>query len=691
MIRDHPSALIDMTQKYCLCWIALGVSGLCSVHAQSLPSVTVTAPAADETTPVGTSLGGAELDRRRAVSLGDTLDGQVGVSSSGFSTAAGRPVIRGQSGSRVTVAENGLDSLDASDISPDHAVTVDPLAARRIEVLRGPSTLLYGGNAVGGLVNSISDLIPTTALRSVSGDLLLGADSASLEKLGAVRLRGGSLDGTGLAPTPGGGSLNWTLGGFARDASDYRIPGNATLGDPSSPTGRLPNSYNRSQGASAGVSWVDRWGVVGLSHTELHATYGTPSEQSVYIDQRNHRTEGLLELDQPVSWLESLRVKAAQVRYRHQEIDASNGEVATQFDSTGYDARLEAAYLPVAGISGVFGLSSRDRTLSSSGSEAYIPSTTDRQNAVFLTAARALGDARLALGTRQSQARLDPTGNPDLPMRNFTLSDYSLGLQVPVRGPVALSINLASAQRAPSVPELYADGPHAATATYEIGNSTLDKERSRNIELSLGSDATPLRWKASVFQQRFENYIAGFATDVNNDGVADRTDDAGTIVNSPQDPSAGPLQRIAYQQAPARFRGLELELGWRPENSAWGWRTFADMVRGTVDGIGDAPRLPPVRVGVSTDYASGPWTGFASVMYAAQQNRTSPFETPTPSYTRVDSEIAYKWKTGSSGSTTLFVAGRNLLNEDIRLSTSYVMTTVPMPGRSFYAGLRVRF
>jgi iron complex outermembrane receptor protein len=436
------------------------------------------------------------------------------------------------------------------------------------------------------------------------------------------------------------------------------------LGDPNSATGRLPNSYNRSTGASGGVSWVDRWGVVGLSHTELNATYGIPSEESVFIDQRNHRTEGLLVLDQPVSWLESLTVKATQVRYRHQEIDASNGEVGTQFDSTGYDTRLEAAYLPIAGISGIFGLSSRDRTLSASGSEAYIPTTADRQNAVFLSAGRAFGDARLEFGTRQSKARLDPTGNPDLAVRNFTLSDYSLGLKMPVGGPIALSINASSAQRAPSVPQLYADGPHAATATFEIGNPTLDKERSRNLELSIGSAATPLRWKASVFQQRFENYIAGFSTDVNDDGVADRVDDEGAIVNSPEDPTAGPLQRL---------------------------RALADTVRGTVEGIGDAPRLPPMRVGVSTDYASGPWTGFASVMYAAQQNRTSPFETPTPSYTRVDGEIAYNWKTGATGSTTLFVAGRNLLNEDIRLSTSYVKDTVPMPGRSFYAGLRVRF
>ena len=308
-----------------------------------------------------------------------------------------------------------------------------------------------------------------------------------------------------------------------------------------------------------------------------------------------------------------------------------------------------------------------------------------------MSAGRAFGNARLEFGTRQSKARLDPTGNPDLPLRNFTLSDYSLGLKMPVGGPIELSINASSAQRAPSVPQLYADGPHAATATFEIGNPMLNKERSRNLELSIGSAATPLRWKASVFQQRFENYIAGFSTDVNDDGVADRVDDEGAIVNSPADPAAGPLRRLAYQEAPAKFRGLEIEIGWRPVNSAWGWRTFADTVRGTVEGIGDAPRLPPMRVGVSTDYASGPWTGFASVMYAAQQNRTSPFETPTPSYTRVDGEIAYNWKTGATGSATLFVAGRNLLNEDIRLSTSYVKDTVPMPGRSFYAGMRVRF
>ena len=234
-------------------------------QAQSLEAVTITAtPLGD--TPLQSSqpvsvLSGTELDRRRAVSLGDTLDRLPGVTSTGFGTAAGRPVIRGQSGPRVGITDNGLDTLDASALSPDHASVADPLGFRRIEVLRGPATLLYGSGAIGGLVNGVSDRIPTTRLRSVSGDALIAGDSASRERLGAFNLRGGVP--AGGAAAAGSGGLNWTLGAFTRKAEDYRIPGNAIVGDPASASGRLPNSFAEGRGLSAGVSWVDRWGAAG--------------------------------------------------------------------------------------------------------------------------------------------------------------------------------------------------------------------------------------------------------------------------------------------------------------------------------------------------------------------------------------------------------------------------------------------
>lgn len=670
-----------------------------AAHAEPLQDVSVTAtPLGD--TPLQSSqpvsvLRGAELDRRRGASLGETLDGLPGVHSSGFGTAASRPVIRGFSGPRVGVKENGLDTMDASALSPDHAVAVDPLEARQIEVLRGPATLLYGSGAIGGLVNAVSDRIPTSPQTGLRGDALLGLDSASREKLGSLRLRGGWQPGArpadGAAPArSGGGSLNWTLGAFDRDAKDYAIPGNAVRGDPTSASGRLPNSFSESRGLSGGVSWTDRWGAAGLSHSGIDSRYGIPSEDGVFIDLRNRRTEGLVELDAPLPGLETVRVRTADVRYRHQEIEGASGEVGTVFDSRGRDTRLDAVHLPLLGIRGALGLHSRQRTLSASGEEAYVPSTRERENALFWVGERSIGPGRLEFGFRQGRATRTPDAASGFDERRFDLTSYSLGGVVPVFGPVALSLTAGSSQRAPAIEELYANGTHAATRTFEIGDPALAKERSRNVEVALRQATGPLRWKAGAYRQRFSSYVAGFSTDDDGDGIADRVDDTNTIVNSATDPTAGEYTRLAYRQAPATFTGFELEAAWQPVASPWTLRGYADRVRGTVEGFGAAPRTPPLRIGITVDYAAGPWAGFVSVLRAAAQERTSPLETETPGYTRVDAEASYGWSLGADRRATLFVQGRNLLNEDIRLATSFVRDVVPMPGRSVYAGLRLR-
>ena len=681
-----------MRYSWRLGWAALACAGAGVHAAQTLESVTVNAmPMGD--TPLESSqpvsvLRGAELDRRRGVSLGDTLSDLPGVTSTGFGTAAGRPVIRGQSGPRVAITDNGLDIMDASSLSPDHAPVVDPLGARQIEVLRGPATLLYGSGAMGGLVNAVSDRIPTTQLRGIAGDALVAGDTASRERLGSVRLRGGVPAGGG--ESPGTGGVNWTLGAFWRKADDYRIPGPAVAGDPSSASGRLPNSFTEGQGLSGGVSWVDRWGAAGVSYSTLDSLYGIPAEPGVVIDQRNRRTEGLVELDAPFAGIESMRLRAADVRYRHVEVEAATGEVGTAFDSRGTDARLEAVHAPLAGLRGVIGLHARQRTLSASGEEAYIPSTRERENALFWAGDRTLGRGRLELGIRQGSARLDPAASSGAEARSFGLTSFSIGGSVPVAGPVALSVNLGSAQRAPAIEELYANGPHAATGTYEVGNPSFGKERSRNVEVALRQTTGALRWKAGVFHQRFANYIAGFSTDDNGDGVADRVDTGDTIENSPADPGAGEFARLLYEQAPAVFRGFEAEIAWRPAASAWALRGFGDAVRGTVEGLGAAPRTPPLRLGLTADYRAGPWAGFVSVLRAAAQDRIGPLETTTAGYTRLDAELSHTWKTGALGSTTLFVQGRNLTNEEIRLSTSFVKDVVPMAGRSVFAGVRIR-
>lgn len=674
--------------------LALVAAAGTSAHGESIQDVVITAsPLGD--TPLQSSqpvsvIRGAALDRARGVSLGDTLDRLPGVTSTGFGTAAGRPVIRGQAGPRVGITDSGLDTLDASSLSPDHSVTIDPLGARQIEVLRGPATLLYGSGAIGGLVNAVSDRIPTSHRSGVTGDALVAGDSASRERLGAVRLRGGMPAGGTNAANGSGSGLNWTFGAFSRDAGDYSIPGNALVGDPSSASGRLPNSATAGRGMSAGVSWVDRWGAAGLSYSGQDSTYGVPAEEGVFIDQRNRRTEGLVELDQPLPGLESLRLRTAAVRYRHDEIEADTGVVGTAFDSRGRDSRLEAVHAPFAGIRGAFGLHAKQRTLTAAGDEAYIPTTRERENALFWVGERTFDAAKLEFGIRQGRATLRPDEVSGAPSRDFDLGSYSIGALIPLAGPIALSLNVGSAQRAPAIEELYANGAHAATRSFEIGDPSIGKERSRNLEIALRQTTGPVRWKLGAFQQRFSNYIAGFSTDENGDGIADRVDEENVIANSGADPAAGELSRLAYRQAPARFRGLEAEFGWQPVASPWTFKAFGDLVRGTVEGIGAAPRTPPSRLGVSVDYAVGPWSGFVSLLRAARQDRTSPLETETAGYTRVDAELSHTWKLGGPYSATLFLQVRNLLDEEIRMSTSVVKDAVPMPGRSAYAGLRIR-
>lgn len=654
-----------------------------AVLSQTLPQVTVTA------TPLGdTALDASQpavvlrtesLDRQRGVSLGATVDALPGVSQTGFGLAAGRPVIRGLGGPRVGVTSNGLDLLDASSLSPDHAVAVDPLQATQIEVLRGPATLLYGGGAIGGLVNVVDERIPTTRLSGISGQAIVAGDTASDERLGSAQLRGGHQ------------GLNWTVGAFRRHSDDYRIPGYATVGDADSARGRLPNSFTDASGASAGVSYVGRWGAAGLSYSRIDNRYGIPSEEDVDIDLRDRRLESLVELDRPIDGLESLRIRYARGRYGHDEIERPDGDIGTAFRVEGRDLRVEALHQPIAGWRGAVGTQWRARDLDASGDEAYVPSTDERHRGVFWVGERAFGAHRLELGVRHERVGLEPAAAASAARRSFGLNSASVGGSTPLSPTLSLALNVAHAQRAPAVEELYAAGAHAATSTFEIGNPALSKERANNFELALRGRGDALTWQAGVFHQRFANYVYGSLTDEDGDGVADRVDDAGDIANSVAAPRAGELDRLEYRQARARFYGLEAEFAWRPRASAFGWRVFGDTARGSLKGAGDVPRMTPTRIGASVDYRQGAWNGFVSVLRALEQDRVAALETPVSGYTRVDAEIAYTWRWGPQGQLTAFVQGRNLTDDEIRLSTSFVRDRVPMPGRSVYAGLRGRF
>lgn len=659
-----------------------------SAPPQRLPEIQVSAtptnPFEGQSAQAVDTLSGTALERSLSTSIGDTVSTLPGIHSSGFGVAAGRPIIRGQDGPRIRVTSNNLETLDASTLSPDHAVTVEPLFAQRIEVLRGPATLLYGSGAIGGLVNVITDQIPRSRIQGVQGFGRASTDSAS---------RGQSVAG-GLRL--GQGAWQFSVGALQRRAEDYRIPGLATVDDPSSARGRLPNSFARGDALQLGASYVAPKFALGLGYSTNDQRYGIPSESDVFIGLRQRRTEWYSEWLDPVVGIERIQWRGANNRYEHSEIEAPTGQIGTTVSNRGNDQRLEIQHAPWGTVRGAFGVQWRDRTLGATGAEAYIPVTDETNRGFFYAGQMPVGPGRLEFGARNEQARLSPESSLGLEARRFSVNSMSAGLLWPTPAALGLrdvvfAFNAGRSQRAPTVEELYANGPHAATGSFEIGDTSLRREQAEHFDIGLRKAAGTSRWQLSAYTNRFKNYVVGSSTDDNADGIADRVDDQNLIQNDPSNPGAGDFARLRYNQAPARFYGIELQWQWKPTHSPWGLSAFADLARGTISGGGNAPRMSPSRINLSVTYAQGPWSGFISATQVERARRLALLETPTDGYTLLNTEVAYSFKGAQRQLITVYVQGRNLLNETVRLHTSYIKDLVPMPGRSMIVGVRGQF
>ena len=324
-------------------------------------------------------------------------------------------------------------------------------------------------------------------------------------------------------------------------------------------------------------------------------------------------------------------------------------------------------------------------TLSALGEEAIIPKTQSRGFGLFLVESTSWRDFQFELGARGGNAKRNPDSTDA--NRSFSLASFAAGSVWNFTPGYALALNASSSQRAPTIEELYSDGAHVATATFEIGNASLAKEKSRNLDLGLRKTTGAWTGKIGGFANHIRNYIYGAFVDSNGDGIADRVDDTGAL-----DPN-GDFTVINYAQSTARFVGLEGEVNWRPDPAAGlGLRAFGDMVRGKLmGGGGDLPRMSPARVGLEADYKLGPWTASSMLMHVFRQDRVAPLETTTDGYTRLDGSIEYTMKAGAEITTKLYLRGFNLLNQDMRIHTSYIKDFAPMQGRSLIAGLRLNF
>lgn len=642
-------------------------------------------------------LSGEELQRRLQPTLGETLDQEPGVSSTYFGPGSSRPVVRGLGGDRVRILQGGLGAGDASSTSPDHAVSVDPLAAERIEVLRGPATLLYGSSAVGGVVNVIDNRIP---------------DSVPSEKLtGTVELRGGTVaeELSGAASLNGGqGRFAWHLDALKRETDDYEIPGfaesralrEAEEGEGDDHEGEeeeevrgiLENSATETEAGSLGFSYVTDAGFLGVSAGVHNTFYGIPGgghhheegegdheeqgeeeEAPVRIDLEQRRYDLRGGLTQPFGIFRGANVRLGVANYEHVELEGA--EVGTRFLNDSWEARLELLQRPFGLLSGSVGLQASTRDFEAIGEEAFVPPTETDSWALFTLQEVERGDWRWQLGGRyeRQDVTAETEGEND---RSFSGFSGSLGAvwtpEAPAWSGWALGLSVARSVKLPNAEELFSNGPHIATNAFEIGDPDLDREVSLGVDATLRKTSGSFTGELTLFANRFDDFIYEQPTADEEDGL--------------------PVFR--YVQRDAEFYGAELtgvlEL-FHDEPHHVDLEIGADLVRAELRDTGEPlPRIPPVSYRLGVHYQGERLTGLLEAQRAETQDRTADLETSTEGYTFLNASVGYRFFT-ENAVYDLLLRGRNLTDEEGRNHVSFLKELVPLPGRDVSLAVRVTF
>jgi len=636
----------------------------------------------------GTSVvSGDELTRDLRPSIGETLAHLPGVSATSFGPNASRPVLRGFQGERVRLLTDGIGSLDVSNTSADHAVAINPLTADRIEVLRGPSALLFGSSAIGGVVNVIDSRIPRRVPdEPIHVDGILTYGSAANE-----RSANASVD------VPVGGNFVIHVDGNYSKTDDLEIGGHAltpalraqALASPDPEIqaladirGRLPNSAARTWDVAAGAAWIDGENNVGFSVNRYDSLYGVPIRYSLdpaveaeapRIDIAQTRADFRAEIDTGSGFLDSIRLRAGYSDYRHFELEET-GEIGTRFDSTGYEGRAEFRQSNRGGWGGGFGVQYFHRDFAVDGEEKFLPANRTSQLGLFVLQTLDLGAFKAEGGLRYEHSSLradaDATiGNPDL-RRSFDSFTASAGASYAIAPGWRIGLNASRSARAPSAEELFANGPHAGTQSFEVGDPDLDTERSWGVEATLRGAGNGYSLSASVFHSWFDGYIYETPT--------------GAIEDD--------LPVFQYFQADARYYGIEVE-GSVKLGTVGGFDVnldgVADYVRATIRGSGPAPRIPPLRLLGGLEAQSDRLNGRVEVEWVSDQDRIAAFETPTDGYTMVNASLAFHPFGGNNSAIVL--SANNIFDVVARRHASFLKDYAPLAGRDLRISARFTF
>ena len=666
-----------------------------------------------------TVLAGDQLDRAVAQSLGDTLAGEPGITTTYFGPAVGRPVIRGLGGPRVRILEDGIVAADVSVTSADHAVGVEPFLADQVEVMKGAASVLYGSGAIGGVVNTVTGKIPTE----------LPDDPFSLRAQGSVGDVADEENG-GIRADARAGNFAFHLGGNFRRTNDYDIPGFAESaaqrdaealeeeeehgdedhdedehGDEEEEVfGSLDNSDMRTDAFNFGTSWVGERVTLGVAYSRYESEYGLPGghghehghedehgdedhdedgdhdeeeheegeeeEEDVRLEIEQERFDFYGSLAQPMDGIEMIRFRGAYVDYEHDELEGP-GVVGVTFDNQNFEGRLEVINAPIAGFEGAFGLQFESTEFSAVGEEAFVPPVDRSMFALFAFQQRQAGEFLFDLGARVENVDYDPSNGGG---EDFTIGSLSLGTVWEARPYADVGLQLDIASRAPGAEELYSNGAHLATNTFEIGDPTLDEEVAFNASAFWHGHFDIVDVQVNVFATEFQDFIYLAATGQEQEE----------------------LPVFVWQQEDALFFGGEVNavVPLIRDDASVDLRITGDTVKARLRSPGpgqeeDLPRIPASRIGAALEFQISNLSGEISMMRVFKQEDTAAFENETDAFTALDAYFGWDFEMAST-EVELYLRGRNLLDVEQRLHTSFLKDLAPLPGRALEAGIRIQ-
>lgn len=606
-----------------------------------------------------------EIVRNGGANLADALADVPGVTGTNFAVGASRPVIRGFDANRVRILEDGIGSFDASDVGPDHGVPIDPLAAQKIEVVRGAASLRYGSQAIGGVVNAINNRVPTVLPeKTISGEIE-----------GAYGLNADTKEGSALVDLRAG---NFAIHGdaFGRKSDDYDTP-----------VGNLTNSFSQGDGFSLGSSYFfGKKSRIGAAAIHYDSKYGIPGEDT-YIDMK--QTKELLDGSFAIGLgpFQTLNVQGGHGDYEHSEIEA-DGSIGSTFKNKEWDSRVEALFSAIGPFSsGAIGTQIQHRDFSALGEGAdYLLPTTTKSEAGFLFAEAPIVEGlKLQLGARVERVSIEGTPNTAVATkRNFTPVSGSAGLVFAATETTTFGLTLSSAARAPAQTELFAIGPHDGPVTFEIGDPTLKVERSNSVEGTVRIRDKGVRFDGSLWAAKFDNYIFGNLTGnfCDEDGVCQPVEDANHD-----------LKEMYYEQSGATFWGAEakptvdlyrIDLGVLQANF------LADYVRAKLDNGDNVPRIPPYHLGAGLTWIGDMFDAGFMVKYAGEQDKVGNTESPTRSFITFDADLAYR-PFVERPELEFAVEGHNLTDTIQRNAVALNKDEVILPGREVRFVVRTRF